>query len=222
MIELYIAAALMGLMGSGHCVAMCGGISTALGLANTQQRWGSVLYQMGRLTTYTFAGALTGIAGLWIPQEFMLVLRGTAALILVIVALYLIGWSQAILLLERLGKPLWKAIAPLTKHFRRPNKPIDYWLAGILWGWLPCGLVYSALALSATTAHPTQAAMTMLAFGMGTLPSMLAINFAGQKVRALGKLPSIRIMSALILLAMAGWMVFSVWQMAVGQAMNHG
>ncbi len=222
MTELYFAAALMGFMGSGHCVAMCGGISSALGLANKQHRWGSLIYQMGRISTYTFAGALTGALGFWIPQEFTLVLRSTAALILVVVAFYLFGWSQAILVLERLGRPLWKRISPLTKVFSRPQSPKDFWFAGVIWGWLPCGLVYSALALSATTAQPTQSALTMFFFGLGTLPSMLAVNFAGQKVRALGKLRSIRIMSGLTLLLMAGWMLFLVWQMAVGQTMHHG
>ena len=222
MTELYFAAALMGFMGSGHCVAMCGGISSALGLANNQHPWGALIYQIGRVSTYTFAGALTGALSYWVPQEFTLILRGTAALILVFVAFYLFGWSQAVLLLERLGRPLWKRISPFTKVFSQPKSPRDFWFAGAIWGWLPCGLVYSALALSATSAHPAQSALTMLFFGLGTLPSMLAINFAGQKVRALGKLRSIRIISGLTLLLMAGWTVFSVWQMAVGQAMNHG
>ena len=212
----------MGLLGSGHCIAMCGGISSALGLSQTQNKTGAVLYQVGRITTYTLAGAFFGLFGLWIPVEFALIMRLITAALLIGVALYLMGISQAIVLLETLGRPLWRALQPGIKQLGKPHANHQFWLAGLLWGWLPCGLVYSALAMAASASNPLISPLIMLSFGLGTLPSMLTVSFAGQQIALLGKRPAIRIMGGVLLLLMAFWMLYNTGQSLFGQTAHHG
>ena len=203
-------------------MAMCGGISSALGLANPNNKRGAVLYQVGRITTYTFAGACLGLFGVWIPVEFALAMRLITAALLIGVALYLMGVSQAIILLETIGRPLWRALQPSIKKLGKPKALHQYWLAGLLWGWLPCGLVYSALAMAASSANPLTSPLIMLAFGFGTLPSMLTVNFAGQQMALLGKRPAIRIMGGVLLLLLALWMLYNTGQLLFGQTVHHG
>jgi len=220
--SLYGAAFLMGLMGSGHCMAMCGGISSALGLSHPDKKAPALLYQFGRITSYTFAGLIVAAFGIWIPVEVGMALRLFTAFILVGVVLYMMGVTQAITKLELLGQPLWRRLQPAIKKLGKPTTYYQYWLAGILWGWLPCGLVYSALALAVTSQGLHTAPLIMLSFGLGTLPSMLSLNFAGHQLGILGKRPAIRIIGGLFLLLLAFWMLYSTGLTYFGHTVNHG
>jgi sulfite exporter TauE/SafE len=188
----------MGFFGSGHCVAMCGGISCALtaGLPQTVRRSPLrmlpfvIAYNLGRLISYMLAGALFGIigarAGVLLPPSWAHGV-GIAISIAFVIALglYLGDWWRGLAAFERLGSKLWRYLQPLGGRFL----PVTRWRGalgvGLLWGWLPCGLVYAALALALVSGGALAGALTMLAFGLGTLPALISLGFAGRWLAAL-------------------------------------
>lgn len=230
----------VGLLGAGHCVGMCGGIVAALGLAANQQvlaepssnpqvtgikrfaQWQIILgYNLGRIVSYGAAGALVG----WLGQlgshylGLAIPLRLIAAVMLILMGLYLANWWRGLTYLERLGGLLWRRIQPVSARVFKVQSPGKAVLFGMLWGWLPCGLVYSALAFAAALAHPLPSSLAMMAFGVGTLPAMLIGGvFSEQLTRWLqGKV--LRTVMALILLAMGALMIFTLF--SHGQHHSH-
>lgn len=169
-----LAAFIMGLAGSGHCLAMCGGLAGAMGYNQSPLRL--LMYNLGRISSYLIAGALVGSAvfvATQFNQSLLIWVRFGAGLMMILLALYLTRVWMLLSFLEKAGAILWRQLQPLTRQFP-PNAPTPkLFLAGMLWGWLPCGLVYSALAWAALSGNHVNGALTMLAFGLGTLPSML-------------------------------------------------
>ena len=193
-----LAAASMGLFGSGHCVAMCGGISCALsaGLPETVRRSPPrmlpfvIAYNVGRLISYMVAGALFGMvgagAGVLLPPAWAHSFGiGISIAFVIALGLYLGDWWRGMAAFERLGSKLWRYLQPLGRRFF----PVIRWrrafAIGLLWGWLPCGLVYAALALALVSGGAFAGALTMLAFGLGTLPALISLGFAGRWLAAL-------------------------------------
>lgn len=184
------AAFLIGFLGSSHCVGMCGGIVGALGLSTAPERRRDgrpdlallAGYNSGRILSYVTAGALAGGLGAalaWAHLETPL--RIVAALLLIALGLYLSGAWKILARLEAAGQGLWNRLQPLA----RPLLPVRHLhqavALGALWGWLPCGLVYSTLAWAAASASPAGGALIMLCFGLGTFPALLATGlFAGE------------------------------------------
>lgn len=194
----------IGFLGSMHCLGMCGGIVGALnsGLpqAHRQSRISTFAYHLtynaGRILSYCTAGALAGLAG---AQSSKLAIDAVvpagqliAGLFLIALGLYLAGWKRAIAWMENLGQHLWKYIQPLDKGFLPVKSPLHAFGLGLVWGWLPCGLVYSALALSLLSASPQQGAFLMLGFGLGTLPMLLAMGRAYEFLRNVVRNPLMR------------------------------
>lgn len=182
---LSLAAAFMaGIAGSVHCLAMCGGLTGALGL-RAQRAGGSaartlvhqLLPQLGRVTSYAMAGALFGAFGATLAAQFdfagaALVLRILAgSCLMAIAARVLWGW-QPLAPLERLGARLFAHLTPLLRAHRGPA-PGGSFLLGILWGWMPCGLVYSMLLFAAVSGGAMHGALMLALFGTGTWPAML-------------------------------------------------
>lgn len=156
-----VPAFLMGLAGSGHCAVMCGGVAAAA----CGRPKASLTFNLGRIATYAALGAVAGgIAAM--STFFAVALRPLAAIALVGLGLHLAGITNVFTKVEKLGSPLWKRIAPLTK------RPLHSTLLGAIWGFVPCGLVYAALAVAASTGSAWGGALSMLAFGLGTLPVM--------------------------------------------------
>lgn len=217
------SAALLALAGAGHCLGMCAGISGAFTFALPPQRqtgaalwfW-QLLFSLGRVLSYIVLGALAGAFGellmarLPLPRGLPFLASGILMLLL---ALTLFG-RGGLTWLERPGQLLWRRLQP---HLRR-LLPVDgagkALLLGAAWGLLPCGLVYSALALAATAASPGSGALVMLLFGLVTLPTVIG---AGVVTGRLGWLRrrGWRVTAALLALAMAGWFF---WQGAGVQA----
>jgi len=188
---IYISALLIGMLGGTHCVGMCGGIVTALtiGLSNQKRNDGrrffifQLSYNIGRILTYTITGALVASIGAvsehyGFGMQVRKILTLTAASVMIFLGLYLTGWwKTAILKIENIGSVLWRMIEPLAKKFI-PIRSISHALiAGILWGWLPCGLVYSALFLAMSANSILQGALIMWSFGVGTLPVLLGLGY---------------------------------------------
>jgi len=139
-------------------------------------------YNAGRIGSYGVAGTLAGLLG---KQATTMGLTGgfpvggiIAALIMILLGLYLGGWWQALRWLERLGAHAWRHIEPLGRRFIPVRHAGQALLLGMVWGWLPCGMVYSVLALALASGSGSEGGIIMLAFGAGTLPTMLAMGVA--------------------------------------------
>ena len=190
--EFSIAAVfLMGLLGGAHCAAMCGGIVSAISLRRDGIRLRPtyhVAYNAGRIASYTLAGALAGLtgAGALLLEQLLPVrtlLYVIASLLLVVHGLYLAGIGRGNAYLERAGGRIWTYIQPWSRALLPVDAPRKALLLGALWGFLPCGMVYGALAVALASGHPANGALTMLAFGLGTAPNLLAMGYATATLR---------------------------------------
>ncbi|MFM1827403.1 MAG: hypothetical protein RLY67_784 [Pseudomonadota bacterium] len=200
-------ALLIGLWSSGHCVAMCGGLAMAAGhqsrlslQAPVRQGIELLSWQLGRVLSYSLMGLIAGGFGAYFLQGLgMDLLRRlgmvVANLLLIGLGLHLTRWSSWILWLEALGQPIWRWVAPLAQrsltpqaegliHPPRPliSKCSTALKAGALWGWLPCGLVYSMLITASVTGSPGTGALWMLAFGLGTIPALWTVSTASGRL----------------------------------------
>jgi hypothetical protein len=184
------AAFLAGLFGSSHCIAMCG----AMVVLFEGQRSGvrgawlhRMLYNTGRLAFYMLLGTIAGLGGSLITQAAGLdaglaVLRIVAGLLVIALGLNLAFDWQTLAILERTGAGLWKRLAPLTRHVLPVVTPGRSVAAGFLWGALPCGLVYSAVAIAATGGNAASGALVMFAFWLGTAPALLLAGASAAKL----------------------------------------
>jgi sulfite exporter TauE/SafE len=187
-----VASALaMGLLGSTHCVAMCGGVvamtCSALPLARRKRPLAQLpyvlAYNAGRIGSYAIAGAVAGLVGRTLAsvgavEHAQLGLRLAAAAMMVAVGLYVAGAARALAWIERLGEPAWRRILPVARRLVPVRSPATALALGALWGWLPCGLDYAALAGAVTSGSAASGAATMAAFGVGTLPMLVAMGSA--------------------------------------------
>ncbi|AUB83103.1 sulfite exporter TauE/SafE family protein [Candidatus Thiodictyon syntrophicum] len=196
----YVTAFLVGLLGGVHCLTMCGGLvsSLTLGLDPRRRRdpWRLLPlqagYNLGRVAGYALAGALAGGLGAALLQLDSLqlaqrTLYALAGVVMVLLGLYLGGWGQQLAYVERLGLRLWRRLAPLTRRFLPVRRVPQAVAIGLIWAWVPCGLVYSVLITAVSTGDPGRGALLMLAFGAGTLPNLLGIGLlAGAAARLAG------------------------------------
>jgi sulfite exporter TauE/SafE len=208
---LLLSALILGLLGGGHCLGMCGGLMSALTLAipaeRRAQRFQLLLaYNLGRIFSYAAAGLLLGLAG-WALNNSpaAMLLRIIAALLLVAMGLYLAGWWSGLTRIEALGRGLWRYIQPLTRRFM----PVTNWpralILGGLWGWLPCGLVYSTLLWASSQGNALDSAALMLAFGLGTLPVLLATGMAAERLSALLRECGVRMAGGVLVILFGLW-----------------
>ena len=201
----YLALFLVGLLGGTHCVGMCGGIVGALSMG-APARWSMLLsYNAGRIISYSAAGAIAGALGAaslglegQVPAR--LILYFFANLMLVALGFYLLGVTRALAFTERVGQNLWRVLQPLTKRFLPARTMSQAFPLGLLWGWLPCGLVYSALASSLGAGSAGRGALMMLAFGLGTLPNLLLAGIVLARLNEFVRRPAVRMFSGLLVL----------------------
>jgi hypothetical protein len=196
--------AAIGLAGAGHCAGMCGGIATALGMASggRQKPVLALAYNLGRIASYSIAGGLAATLGYWGREYLALgpLLRVFAGIILIFMGLYLADWWRGILIFEKAGVHLWRLLQPLSNRLLPVRTMPGAVLVGCVWGWLPCGLVYTALAYAAVAGSPLEGALRMTAFGLGTLPAMLlATAFSGAFARRLQDRRLRRVMALLMI-----------------------
>lgn len=179
------AAFMLALLGGLHCVGMCGGFVGAMQIQRPKTVSPVRLaagYHCGRIASYTAAGALAGTIGgtLYaadvLPLQIALLMFGSTMLLLI--GASLLGRASWLKRLEPAGVRLWQAIAPMARRVYPPSSGRQAVLAGLLWGWIPCGMVYAALPLALVSGGTAQGALIMLAFGLGTLPNMLALDAA--------------------------------------------
>lgn len=184
------AALLLGFAASGHCLAMCGGISAALGIATAKRTDGRpralllVAYQVGRMLSYALAGGLVGgvlgfVVG-WLDIDAVrTTLRALSALALLAAALVAFGVLRDPG--SRLGKLVWPRLAPIGRRLL-PVTSVPRALGfGMVWGWMPCGFAYTMMLIAALEQDALRSAATMLAFGIGTAPAMIVAAFGAQR-----------------------------------------
>jgi sulfite exporter TauE/SafE len=224
--SLSLAAALVaGIAASGHCLGMCGGIAGALAMRRPQATSGSKLglalaYNLSRVTSYAVAGAIAGLLGRTLLKAvdvapMSIAFRVIAGLIMLAAAARLMfGW-RLLDPIESAGAGLWRKVAPWAGRRGRSGGLGGAIGLGLAWGWLPCGMTYSMLLLAATTASVPMGAAVMLAFGAGTLPSMVTATVAFERMaRTLSSRAALRNIAGILLLA------FGLW--TAGNALWHG
>jgi sulfite exporter TauE/SafE len=196
MIELsFLSAFLVGLLGGGHCVGMCGGIVSAVSmhLPNQTKNQPKILfliaYNAGRILSYTLAGVLAGLLGASsfflnhvLPIQYLLYF--ISSLMLIFLGLYLAGFWYGITYIENAGRSLWAKLQPYSKRFIPVQNLTQAFALGGLWGWLPCGLVYSVLIAAIATGSAINGGLLMLAFGLGTMPTLLAMGMTAVRLKA--------------------------------------
>ena len=198
---------IVGLLGGGHCAGMCGGIVGALSMQSPARGAAALLvhlsYNVGRIASYVLAGFVAGLLGqaasnllAWQNGLYLF-----ASLMLIAMGLYLLGLPQFLAPLERGGQTLWQRIQPLTARFLPVRGPAQALPLGLLWGWLPCGLVYSALTTALAAGSAAKGALAMLAFGLGTLPNLLLAGVLLTRFTRFAQSRAIRRVSGLLVLS---------------------
>ena len=201
----FLTLFLVGLLGGTHCAGMCGGIVGALALQAPRESAALTIhlaYNFGRISSYAAAGALAGAIG-YAFGGLLPVQRGLylfASLMLVALGFYLLGMTRALAFAERGGQKLWVKIQPATRRFMPVRGPAQAFPLGMLWGWLPCGLVYSALTTALAAGSAVRGALAMLAFGLGTLPNLLLAGLLLARFRRFAQAQMTRIASGLLVL----------------------
>ncbi|MGH1373864.1 MAG: sulfite exporter TauE/SafE family protein [Cellvibrionaceae bacterium] len=214
----YMAAMLIGFLGGGHCIGMCGGVMAALSFAippeQRTRRWRVLLsYNAGRILSYTLIGVLAGAIGFQLSSGHGLsILRLIAGFLLIAMGLYLANWWRGLTYLETLGGFLWRRIQPFGKPLMPVKSSGSALLLGMLWGWLPCGLVYTAVAYAIAQGQVIESAGVMLAFGIGTLPAVLASGVFAERVKQLMQLQRFRLVMALCILCFGLWTIWGTYQ----------
>jgi sulfite exporter TauE/SafE len=209
-----VAAFLIGLLGSTHCIGMCGGIVGACVLSLPQQVRGSALhlaaylgaYNAGRLASYTLAGGVVGFlggqaTGLLSVELARRVGITVSAGFLILLGLYLANWWRALGVFERAGARLWRFIEPAGRRFFPVRSLARALGVGLVWGWLPCGLVYTALVLALTSGSAVEGAIVMAAFGIGTLPMLFALGASGRWLLDLTRRAPVRQLAGTLIIA---------------------
>jgi sulfite exporter TauE/SafE len=201
----FLALFLVGLLGGTHCVGMCGGIVGALTLGGAPRWRVHLAYNAGRIASYALAGAVAGTLGAASlaagkAEGVRLGLYALANVMLVLLGVYLLGVVQVLLPIERLGHRLWRRLQPLGRRFLPAQSVAQAFPLGLLWGWLPCGLVYSALASALTAGSTGRGAAMMLAFGLGTLPNLLLAGMLLARLNEFVRRVAVRRIAGLLVL----------------------
>ena len=212
----YLVALIMGLFSGFHCIGMCGSIIGTLTLSLRQEiRDNKSLltlfvfyYNLGRITSYMIAGFIAGLLEhvLTLPlgaAHGHRLLQILSAIVMAGAGLHIAGWFPRFAYIERTGRLFWKKIEPYGRRLIPVYTLPQAYVFGMVWGWLPCGLVYTALALSATTGDIIRSSLTMLTFGIGTLPAVIGVGIMTSLMARLSRMRRFRQSAGLFLIALA-------------------
>ncbi len=215
------AALLSGLLGGAHCAAMCGGIATGFSARGPQSGWaGALQLNLGRVGGYVLAGAVVGGLGDGLLRVFewhalAVAMRMLVGLVLVLAGLRLLDRRGRFNALSRPGAHVWRGLQPLLRPLLPANTAPRRLAAGLLWGWLPCGLSTTLLVAAWMQASARDGALTMAAFGLGTLPVMLSLTWSGARIGRWLQRPGIRHGAGSLVLAAGVLTMAAPWLMQV-------
>lgn len=214
----FFAAFLVGLLGGVHCVGMCGGIVAALSMGvhdSMKNRLISVQagYNLGRILSYSVAGALAGglgalAFGLSGMHDLRLALQVIASVMMVLLGLYIANWWGGVAQIEKLGVGLWGKLEPYSRKLIPVRSFQGALSLGLIWGWLPCGLIYSILIWALASGSPMQGALLMLGFGLGTLPNLVLMGVFATRLGLLLKKPWLRQLAGATVILLAMWQLY--------------
>jgi sulfite exporter TauE/SafE len=205
-------AFLIGLLSALHCFGMCGGIVGGLTMSlHPDKRQGTISllqytlsYNLGRLLSYVLAGIIVGALGQAIlsiiPDIGGMLLRPLLMVFVILLGFYIGGWLPRLSLIEKLGQPIWRILQPIGMKYLPVKKVHHAFMFGLIWGWLPCGLVYYALVMAFAQNGIIDSVLFMLFFGLGTLLPMLLAGVLAGKLVAIQKSKNIRKFNALALI----------------------
>ena len=205
------AAFAAGLLGGVHCAGMCGGIVGSLSAASRGPAWSRQLaFNGGRIASYAIAGAAVGGLGdlaRYASSALAIeaALFALANVLMILLGLYIAGWGSMVLKLEGAGAFAWRRIQPYARRFIPMDTTARALGAGLAWGWVPCGLVYTMLVMALASGGPWQGASVMAAFGLGTLPTLLVAGVAAQRLMAVKREPWVRRTAGTIVIVLALW-----------------
>lgn len=214
------AAFIAGVAGSAHCFAMCGGLAGALGMrAHAKAATGrsaftnAFSYHGGRLGGYVLAGAICGLLGATLQSILDVArmgawLRVASGVLLLLIAVRMLSSWNPLRSLETLGATFWRRLQPLVQTTRTLNGNTHAVALGFLWGWLPCGLVYSMLLFAALSGQAIVGAAILLAFGLGTLPAMLSSTLLASQTQRLLHRRWPRLASGVLLILLGVWTIW--------------
>lgn len=210
----------IGLLSSLHCFGMCGGVVGALTMSlhpDTRQKMATLFpyvlsYNIGRILSYSVAGLLVGLFGELLikimPEISGIILRLLFSLFVILLGGYMGDWFPKLALVEKIGQPIWQCLQPIGVKYLPVKKPHNAFFFGMIWGWLPCGLVYYALVMAFAQQGAVASGLFMFAFGMGTLLPMLSIGLLTSKLVALQRSIHLKRLNALILIIIG---VLGLW-----------
>ncbi len=212
----FTSAFLLGLFSTIHCIGMCGGIIGALSLSlpveirNSKPGLFSFVfaYNSGRIISYSIAGLIAGAVGTGVLQsagfdQGHAILRIIGISMMVAIGLYLTGWLPQLAMVEKIGIPVWKRLEPFGRKLIPVTSLPKAMLYGLVWGWLPCGLVYFVLLWALTAGDAIHGALTMLAFGLGTLPTLMTAGFMTSWLTRFARSSRARQIVGLLIIVMA-------------------
>lgn len=210
----------IGLLSSLHCFGMCGGVVGALTMSlhpDTRQKMATLFpyvfsYNVGRILSYSVAGLLVGVFGELLinimPDIGGVILRLLFSLFVILLGLYIGGWFPKLALVEKIGQPIWQRLQPIGVKYLPIKRLHHAFVFGMIWGWLPCGLVYYALVMAFAQQGVVASGLFMFAFGMGTLLPMLSVGLLTSKLVALQRSIYLKRLNALILIVIG---VMGLW-----------
>ncbi|WP_040726626.1 sulfite exporter TauE/SafE family protein [Thiomicrorhabdus sp. Kp2] len=226
--SIYITALIVGLLGGVHCLGMCGGVVGGLTFSlesRVQTSWlkmmpYQLLYNIGRISSYMIIGAIFGALGAglgslatFLPAQQLL--QVVAGLFMIALGLYLGGWWFGVAKIEKVGQSLWLRLAPYAKKMTPVKHYHQAWLYGLIWGWLPCGLVYSMLIMAMTAGGALSGAAVMLAFGLGTLPNLLLMGVFAFYFTRLSRMVWVKRIAGFSVMSMGVWQLYLAYSVSV-------
>ena len=210
LIPAFTAALIAGLLGSAHCVGMCGGLSGLFAVNSSVaslrgQLPMALTYNLGRILSYAVLGIIVGSFGRVIVKVSPTIagpIRFVSGAVIILVGLKVAFDWRFLNIVERMGSTLWSRIAPIAQRLVPVTSFPRALGLGLVWGWLPCGLVYSILLIAATSAKPLSGAMVMFAFGVGTLPAMVMTGLGAAQLSRIMRRRGTRIGLGLLIVAL--------------------
>ncbi len=230
----FFVALLMGLFSAFHCLGMCGSIIGSLTLSLKREiRENKRLllpfvasYNAGRVLSYSMAGMLAGFAENVLSMPLgeghgHRILQILSAIVMLGAGLHIGGWFPRFAYIEKFGNVVWRRIEPSGRRLVPVETLPRAFVFGMVWGWLPCGLVYTALALAATTGDVFRSTFTMLAFGLGTMPAVMGVGIMTSWMVKLSNMKRFRELTGIVLIFLALMATFPGLNPLVKHTMIH-
>ena len=212
----YFVALLMGLFSALHCLGMCGSIIGSLTLSlrrEIREQKSQLLpfvlcYNFGRISSYALGGMFAGLLHHVLSLPFddghgHRMVQIVSALVMASAGLHIAGWFPRFAYIEKFGAQFWRRIEPYGRRLMPVETLPQAYVFGLIWGWLPCGLVYTALALAATADSVFRSTVTMLAFGIGTLPAVAGVGIMTSLLVRLSRMNKFRQVTGITLILLA-------------------